>query len=74
MMKKGVLFYEKTNEEAAGGRCTNDYCDKCVFGYSEIRVCIMGRDTSITDEDVYCDDCVSVITDHLEEHHYPLSN
>ena len=55
-------------------KCSNDYCDSCVYGYDKIRKCITGSDTLMTDQVVYCDDCLSMISDHIEDHHYPLSN
>ena len=63
--------YKDWNENS---KCSNDYCDSCVYGYDKIRKCIMGYDTLITHQVVYCDDCLSMISDHIEDHHYPLSN
>ena len=61
-------------EDYVDGICSNPHCDACAYGYTSIRACMMSGGTSITDQVVYCDDCFNTISEHIEDHHYPLSN
>lgn len=83
--RTNTLFHELSHQLGApdhycykdwdeNGHCSNSYCDMCVYNFDEERICIMGRDTSITDSVVYCESCFNKISAHINEHHYPLSN
>jgi len=53
-------------------KCSNPYCDKCQNGLSTPRACIMSERcdlSTLTDEEMYCDDCMSMIQAHLNSHH-----
>ena len=48
-------------------KCANKYCDECVYGIMQ-RECIMSkRDdiSALTDPEIYCEDCLTIIADHL---------
>ena len=54
--------------------CSNIYCDKCVYGFENPRVCIMNNDPEmefdiVTSEILFCQDCLQLIRDHLANHH-----
>lgn len=54
------------------GLCSNPSCDICQFGYQQARACLMGRYydiSTLSDEAIYCDDCETVIRNHLAGHH-----
>ena len=83
--RTNTLFHELSHQLGApdhycyedwdeNDKCSNSYCDRCVYYLDEPRVCIMGRDTSITDSVIYCENCFRLISEHIEDHHYPLSN
>ena len=53
------------------GVCSNEYCDECQNDRSP-RACLMSwrYDVSdLTDESMYCDDCTTMIDEHLDDHH-----
>lgn len=53
------------------GKCANKDCDRCVHGTNP-RACIMsGRDdiSTLTDQEIYCEDCRTIIANHLYDHH-----
>ena len=55
-----------------GGNCTNPYCDKCVYKRTEERNCIMlegYKKMNVSDEEMYCSDCITAIFNHLDSHH-----
>ncbi len=52
--------------------CSNNYCDECRNGYSEPRSCLMSYRydiSTLTDEEMYCNDCITAINAHLANHH-----
>ena len=54
------------------GRCVNPTCDECTLNYSAPRACVMSRRydiSTLTDDEMYCDDCLRIIRAHLDEHH-----
>ena len=54
------------------GRCSNKSCDECYLGYTTTRDCLMGHRcdiSTISDNELYCDDCVNAIKSHLKDHH-----
>lgn len=56
----------------SSARCSNSYCDICVYGYSSARSCIMSYRydiSELTDSEMYCVDCLSTINLHLSDHH-----
>ena len=59
--------YDDAEEE--GGKCSNPNCDTCVKAYDDTRKCIMGQGTNITDNTVYCTECLNAIGNHLADHH-----
>ena len=46
------------------GKCINSDCDTC-FNNMELRDCIM----SSREDDMYCEDCINSINQHLADHH-----
>ena len=54
------------------GLCSNTSCDMCYLGYSDARACVMGHRydiSTLSDEEMYCNDCYITITNHLANHH-----
>lgn len=53
--------------------CSNSNCDICVYGYANVRSCLMGnRDTGLLsqpDDYLLCTECQARIINHLEGHH-----
>ena len=58
-------------ENGGDGACSNDYCDECKNGQEDPRACLMSYvyDISdLTDENMYCDDCLTIIQEYLNEY------
>lgn len=54
------------------GKCSNLYCDSCVYGIKGKRQCVMSkRDDweNKTKNEVYCDECRETIANHINSHH-----
>ena len=54
--------------------CSESNCDRCVHNLTEKRYCIMAckpRDNieEFTNEELFCQDCLQIIRDHLAGHH-----
>lgn len=63
---------EDWNEDDEVKKCTNDHCDECVNEMDAPRPCIMSYIyyiSTLTDEEMYCSDCIRDINGHLDTHH-----
>ncbi len=52
--------------------CGNETCDKCVYHYDEVRICLMGIRQNVAElivENTFCSTCKDIITDHIRDHH-----
>lgn len=68
----GAMDHYCYKDYGIDGKCTNPYCDKCQNGYSTPRACLMSEYpdlSTIPDEKIYCDDCITMIQAHLNAHH-----
>ena len=58
--------------DGGSGKCDNPDCDECVYGRTE-RACLMSgtRSSSLSLDELYCNECENVIKNHLLNHHLP---
>jgi hypothetical protein len=54
------------------GVCNNKTCDVCCFDFDYPRACVMSYRydlSTLSDNQMYCEECETIIRDHLADHH-----
>ena len=56
----------------SSGKCSNTNCDICYLGMTSARNCLMSYRydiSTLSNDEIYCDDCIETINNHLSNHH-----